>query len=439
MAPWWGHCGPHGSGPNTDPSLPVGRADARQFAIYNAVLRQWPKAESERGNLYTTTVHALVSAVLKLSRTAKFAEGTRLYRGTGGRMALPLKFSQADEQGRKGFTEWGFMSTTANRAVALEYSGVREGRAVPTVLVMEVAAVDRGADIAAFSQYPGEAEVLFPPMSFLSPDGPGQLEVTPDGLVGVVAVRVNVNLAASTLEALVERKKRGHLASFRFLVSDLRRALHRIADEGGAEQRLSRDGFREWDGAMHTVDGMIERSVGLVEEVLAAHAETAAERFADDAKYKGLVTEMLEAGGMAPSLLRLYLEDTSRNVDDVMEMPLLDAHRALAGFRARAMSALEGEERRDAALEQCRLKGLVVDRIDEESRAGESPLVRAAADGIVGPAALALLIAAGAGVGDGKALGLAAKHGHSESVAALLDAKARVDAVAEAVLADECT
>ena len=215
-----------------------------QFALFNAVLRRWPETESKRGNNFTTTIHVLVSAVSKLARVTKFAEGTRLYRGTGGRMALPLKFHQADQNGCKGFTEWGFMSSTANRAVAIQYSGVREARALATVLEIDVTSVDRGASIAFFSQYPGEAEVLFNPMCFLAPDGPARLEVTANGVVSVVEVRVNVNLKTGTLDDLVEQKKRGHLASFDFLISDLSNSLRRTAEEGKAEECLSRDNFR---------------------------------------------------------------------------------------------------------------------------------------------------------------------------------------------------
>jgi hypothetical protein len=68
--------------------------------------------------------------------------------------------------------------------------------------------------------------------------------------------------------------------------------------------------------------------------------------------------------------------------------------------------------------------------IEDADRAGETPLVRAAADGVVGPAGLALLIEAGADMADGKALCAAAEHGQREAVEALIGAKAAVDTVA---------
>ena len=130
-----------------------------QFQVYNTVLRRWPEARYQAlqtgGNVYTTTIHVLVSAVMKISREARLPAGTRLYRGLGGDKTLPAFFYRSDARGRRGALEWGFMSTTASKAVAVQYSGVREGRPFPTVLEMEVGAVDRGAVISALSQYPG--------------------------------------------------------------------------------------------------------------------------------------------------------------------------------------------------------------------------------------------------------------------------------------------
>jgi hypothetical protein len=69
------------------------------------------------GNLYTTTISVLVSAVQKIAREMKLPEGLRLYRGLGGLVDLPKGFFTADPQGRKGFVEWGFMSTTSDKQV----------------------------------------------------------------------------------------------------------------------------------------------------------------------------------------------------------------------------------------------------------------------------------------------------------------------------------
>jgi hypothetical protein len=69
---------------------------------------------------FATTIHILVSAVVKLTRAEKLPAGLELYRGLGGSMALPEKFYKRDENGCRGYTEWGFLSTTSNRATAVE-------------------------------------------------------------------------------------------------------------------------------------------------------------------------------------------------------------------------------------------------------------------------------------------------------------------------------
>ena len=405
------------------------RAAPLQFMLYNAVLRRWPAKDCERGNSYPSTIHVLVSAVMKLSQTTFFPEGALLYRGTGGRMALPAQFSRADRHGCRGFTEWGFMSTTSSKRVAIQYSGVREGRPLPKVLVVRVGAVDRGACIADFSQYPGERETLFVPLSFLEADGAERLEVTADGAVGLVSVRVNANLTGSILEVLEGRRKRAHLASFGFLVSDLGPALRRMAADGRAEERLSRDTYRVHHGVTHTVEGLVARIVSQVEEMRAEHERTGEEEYNRDAEYKRLVTAMLDAGTWAVSKLLLYLEDASRFMDDIMPMSLRDSHRARAAFLRKSMRALapDGGARRAAALQLCQLQGLVVERIDERNAGGETPLDCAAAEGSAGRAAIALLIEAGAAFENGAALHKAAEHGHAEAVAALLDAKAPIE------------
>jgi hypothetical protein len=69
-------------------------------------------------------------------------------------MELPDSFFREDEQGCRGFTEWGFLSTTTNKAIALQYSGAAQGMPQAMVLVVQSSAIDRGAFIQCFSQYP---------------------------------------------------------------------------------------------------------------------------------------------------------------------------------------------------------------------------------------------------------------------------------------------
>jgi hypothetical protein len=122
------------------------------------------------------------SAVQKIARVMPLKEGLTLYRGLGGPVSLPRGFFKSDVNGCRGFVEWGFMSTTANKEVAIDYSEARKksgkdasskdwrgaGRgSLPIVLVVRVSAVDRGACIRDFSQYMQEVEYLWVPGSYL--------------------------------------------------------------------------------------------------------------------------------------------------------------------------------------------------------------------------------------------------------------------------------
>jgi hypothetical protein len=130
-----------------------------QFVLYNAALRRSPKEHFERlvagGNVYTTTIAVLVSAVVGISRETRLEAGLKLYRGLGGDRTFPPAFFKSDNKGRKGMLEWGFMSTTADKTIAIQYSGIREGKPFPTIFEIDSGTVDRGADITSFSQYPG--------------------------------------------------------------------------------------------------------------------------------------------------------------------------------------------------------------------------------------------------------------------------------------------
>jgi NLR family CARD domain-containing protein 3 len=117
------------------------------------ILRRYPE-DFEKYNKFVTTIYVLCSCINKLAKTVTLTHGTLLYRGLGRMDELPKSFSEADEYGRKGYVEWGFMSTTSEKEVALRYSGVREGNAKAMVIEFPATSVDRGGCVKDFSQYP---------------------------------------------------------------------------------------------------------------------------------------------------------------------------------------------------------------------------------------------------------------------------------------------
>ena len=131
--------------------------------MYNSVLRQFPKEVFEKqrddyGNVYTTTIYVLASAVQNIARETRLPAGLKLYRGLGGDRKFPASFHKSDDKGRRGIVEWGFMSTTGAKAIAIQYSGIKQGKPYPTVLEIDSGTVDRGAVLTKFSQYPGGAQ-----------------------------------------------------------------------------------------------------------------------------------------------------------------------------------------------------------------------------------------------------------------------------------------
>jgi hypothetical protein len=182
------------------------------YVHYNAVLRNHPHAIclSLDGNKYETTIFCITSGIVKLSRFSEIPPNRRLFRGLGG-MILPEQFLK-EKNGFRGGVEWGLMSTTMNKDVATQYSGVDRQRG--SVFEIVPGRIDIGAELSWLSQYPGEAEYLFPPLSCLEVIDEPQVQ----GQVVVFPLRVNINLKGLTLEQLEERRKDLHLA----LVDNLR-------------------------------------------------------------------------------------------------------------------------------------------------------------------------------------------------------------------------
>ena len=66
----------------------------------------------------------------------------------------------------------------------------------PTLFEIQLGQVDRGAMLSWISQYPGEEEVLLPPLSNLEVVGEPLMMMRERAAVNVCQLRVNVNLKA---------------------------------------------------------------------------------------------------------------------------------------------------------------------------------------------------------------------------------------------------
>jgi hypothetical protein len=256
------------------------------FQIYNTILRRYPKEKFElfdKGdNQFSTTIFVLVSAVQKLSRFTRIPLGTLLYRGLGGKVDLPDIFFQIDDKGCSGYAEWGFLSTTSDRDVALGYSGVKERRPKAMVMVIETSSIDRGADISEFSQYPGEKEFLYLPCSFLqrTRQGNGRAQVVDGGLVAFVSVRINLNIKTQTVEELQEQKKSLHMVSAKSMLSEVKYDLVDWETSFGVD-------------CPPYVSAYVAKTLVACQQLVQSHYERDAIYYADDEQYRAMINEVL--------------------------------------------------------------------------------------------------------------------------------------------------
>ena len=141
-----------------------------------------------------------------------------LWRGMRDVAELPALFLES------GGTELAFMSSTTRLQVwtldpgpwtqprslwqvALEYAllrGARDGAVVSHCLLLKMTTrtfIERGADLAYLSCYPSEAEVLFPPLTYLRPTGRAT-KLTSEELRAEVGAEADPSSHSHTKEAL---------------------------------------------------------------------------------------------------------------------------------------------------------------------------------------------------------------------------------------------
>ena len=116
----------------------------------------------QRLESWATSAALLVSGIVKL-RVATLP--MTVYRGVKEEFVqLPRDFVEADRSRFACGVEPAPMSTTEDRAVALSYAGRNRG----SLLEIEFDAANLGAELTFLSQYPAEAELVFPPGTMLT-------------------------------------------------------------------------------------------------------------------------------------------------------------------------------------------------------------------------------------------------------------------------------
>jgi len=147
---------------------------------------------------YATTIHGINSCIVKLSG---LTEAVPVYRGVAG-MRMPLSFFEKNAHNVAGGVEYGFSSTTTSRETAVGHATEQDARTVSTVIEAHMGMVDRGADIGFLSQYPGEREILYGPLTGMEVRG-----TRVDGATLVIVVHQSVNQKSLTLEQVVSKRR----------------------------------------------------------------------------------------------------------------------------------------------------------------------------------------------------------------------------------------
>ena len=423
------------------------------FFAYNQALRHKKPIEKS----YSTTLFVLASAIAKLTKVQNIPSGMPLYRGLGGDVELPHYFHHPDSRGRRGLTEFGFLSTSQSRDIAIHYSGAGSGKPIPTIFVIEVGSVNRGADISAFSQYSHEQEYLWPPGTFLEPIGQPRLEIELESVVTVFRVRAESNLKVMTTDEFLSAKRDMHLDSFDQLIYDVEQSLEEMILNldtrlrGDISLYYDKEGEPS-DGPICEVSGFIRKVVEQCKHVRKLQSNAPLTDFALNTHLLKHALGMLETAKMARSKLLGYLEDESRRICFDFDSSLKTCHRERMSFRWRSLPA-QGTERIHKARELCAdlglltIEGLEGDGLQQdlteitrklhrelglleggENELDEPSLVSAAADGRP-KRDLLLLIAAGANLNGRDTEGAtpifaAARYGHEDCLKLLLDQRA---------------
>jgi len=183
-------------------TLPEERVDDEK-KIKQEALRE---ARKKVGDFpYVSTVHAITSALIKVSRITPTPSGGKVYRGMAGRNVSERFLNPTDSGARVG-DELGFMSTTTDKEVAIGY--IQKDLQHKMMYEIDVGQIDRGADIDFLSLFPGEKEVLFPPNSCLEVVGAARHEYSKHGVLVVWPLRVNINLKSLTIEDFQGMRKK---------------------------------------------------------------------------------------------------------------------------------------------------------------------------------------------------------------------------------------
>jgi hypothetical protein len=309
-------------------------------------------------------------------------------------MELPASFfvpsNQCVTPNALGYTEFAFMSTSQDKSVAVQYSGVRGNKPKASIMEIHPNSVDRGADISEFSQYPGEKEFLIVPYSFVQGEGRLRIEITEGGgVLTVISVRVSINLKTETVEQMRRKKRSIHLAALKSLIDETEHWMQMYVEAHPdlVQASAARDNHAPADFFCFEdpdIFDYISHTMEQMRRIQNSHCDIPDDDYVNDLKYNALVTQMLSTQAWAKQKLISYLGNAQLSVHDLYLKSLRTAHRMWLSFLKRQHSATSvgSEERKKAAVKilQC-MELMVTNDASTEQSEGEPLIYTAAADG----------------------------------------------------------
>jgi ankyrin repeat protein len=250
--------------------------------------------------------------------------------------------------------------------------------------------------------------------------------------VTFVPVKVNLNLKTDTVEELKEKKKRLHLVSARAMVEEVRYELGEWARSAETAARLQKDLYRN-QGGTFTAATLAAAVVKQCEDVVKRHEAAALEDYVEDGSFRALMGEMLDTKAWAKEKKELWMRDTAQLICFLQGWSLPECHRLWQSFLRQSVSAAAaGSSDKASASVQLLVSRSLVKRgvVGEVNADGEDVMVQAGGDGWTA-SDIHAAHAAGADINAADASGYsgvwnAARYGHKETIAALLQVKGDV-------------
>jgi hypothetical protein len=184
---------------------------------------------------------------------------------------------------------------------------------VGTVLCIETSTTNNGADITAFSQYPGEAETVWNACCFIQNLKGREEVVLPEGggIVKVFHVLCSANSKAETVEELEGHRKRVVESVLDTLHADVCRFTDAAASSAEFQARVADDWQAVWKDDF--LSSIKDESAARVAVYKALHAGV----YASNEKLGEAIFEGLSLPLRAEAKYRLYLEDLELNLGDL--------------------------------------------------------------------------------------------------------------------------